>query len=561
MILTGRTVVLLVTMALATGGAAWGVHALITAAGGSGTDVGLDTDGNGKFDWLVVEAAISIPEAGTWDIYADLSSSSLPQGGSCGYGGVRPPVPILAESTIDPRAYSYPIAYTYERYFFPEGAQAVRMAFQGTDIARAGVDGPYTVHARLSLGGIIYGTMRPMPDPTEGLVEWNYTTKAYLATEFEQPVRSAYFTGGHADTAIDVDGDGLADFLELTAEVRVNIAGHYNLNGALTKGTGTDVVQFVGYAYRDLELSMSDTSVALRFRGDQIRRAGVDGPWDFSLILYGPIDIVYGNATPGPLPVDGILPPQPVYYPETLCGSTAAYRATDFDDTLELLRYTGRFEEVTPDWNGDGTWDFLVIRAEVEVFISAGFDLLGVLRPATGSTEIAHAYGQAWLPEGTQWAEFSFPGPEISASGVDGPYEATLSITPAAWGIDPTTTYTTRAYRAADFDSGYTNRTSGYWIGGLNATASGSAIGISVSVVRGDDMLTVVFEDTLTVTVADAAGNAVGAFKDRVYLPSGGSAQSFAFTLDGVSAGAYTITAVVGSPDRPVDARTIIVTV
>src|SRR5213596_1103464 len=74
--LTGRTIVLFITMALATGGAAWGVHSLMTAAGDAGSDYGLDTNGNAHFDWLVVEATVSLPRAGTWDISADLSSSA-----------------------------------------------------------------------------------------------------------------------------------------------------------------------------------------------------------------------------------------------------------------------------------------------------------------------------------------------------------------------------------------------------------------------------------------------------------------------------------------------------
>src|SRR5437870_13399739 len=84
-VLTGRTIVLFITMALATGGAAWGVHALMSAAGDVGTDYGLDTNANAHFDWLVVEAQISLPQAGTWDISADLSSSSPPPSGACGY--------------------------------------------------------------------------------------------------------------------------------------------------------------------------------------------------------------------------------------------------------------------------------------------------------------------------------------------------------------------------------------------------------------------------------------------------------------------------------------------
>src|SRR2546425_402095 len=359
--LTGRTIVLFITVAIATGGAAWGVHALMSAAGDAGTDYGLDTNANAHFDWLVVEAQISLPQAGTWDISADLSSSSPPPSGACGYGAPTP-VPILGGGTLSPTPNSYSIAYVYERYFFPDGTQTVRMAFSGTDIARSGVDGPYRVHARLSIGGIPYMTMRPIADWGGPVVEWNYTTKAYAASQFEQPVRPATFTGEHTDSAVDLDADGLADFLELRAGVHVNLAGHYTMNGYLTKG-GTNVVRLIAYAYRDFDLATTDTSVVLRFRGDLIRQAGVDGPWDFGLTLYySPMAYAGGNVTPGPI-------------------------------------------------------------------------------------------GQVWLQEGLRWAEFSFAGPDIRLHGIDGPYLATLSITPGARGIDPTTTYTTLAYHATDFDA------------------------------------------------------------------------------------------------------------
>src|SRR5213594_837266 len=133
--------------------------------------------------------------------------------------------------------------------------------------------------------------------------------------------------------------------------------------------------------------------------------------------------------------------------------TTSAYRAADFEDTVELLRYTGRFEELTPDRNGDGTYDALVIRAEVEVFATASFDLSGLLAAAGGSPDIAKSFSQVWLQEGLRWAEVSFAGPDIRLRGIDGPYLATLSITPGARGIDPTTTYTTLAYHATDFDA------------------------------------------------------------------------------------------------------------
>ncbi|HYS71873.1 MAG TPA: hypothetical protein VEM95_05575 [Thermoplasmata archaeon] len=444
---TARTVVLVVALAIGSAGAAWGLHALVTASG-SGTDYGLDTNGNGAFEWLVVEAGLSLPQAGTWTIYADLSAPSPPAGGPCSVGyRVPPPMPpIVATDGL-----RYPIAWTNERYFFPAGEQTIRMAFAGTDIARAAVDGPYSVHATLFLGDVImYGVARPLLQPTSDFIEWNYTTKAYAASAFEAPIRPAYFTGGHTDQAVDVDGDGLADFLELRADVHVNVGGNYSLNGVLTSPSA-DAVTMIAYAYRTVALGASDTSVSLRFRGDQIRSAGVDGPWNFSLTLYGPVD--YRLDPVAPDPTGSVLRPQPLSYPETLCGSTSAYRASDFDDTVELLSYTGRFEELTPDRDADGLYDRLVIRAEVDVLVSAAFDLSGLLRPVGSTQDVAKVSAQAWLLEGVKWVEFVFAGPDNHASGLDGPYLATLSLMPSAGRIDPTTTYTTQAYLAADFDA------------------------------------------------------------------------------------------------------------
>lgn len=551
MILTPRAIGVLLTMALTAGGAAWGVHVFLPSGDGPGSDYGLDTNGNGRFEWLVVEADVTLPEAGTWDMSADLSTSSPPESDSCGSFGRPVPTPIaFTEAT------SYPIAWTYERYFFPAGPQTVRMAFAGADIARAGVDGPYAVRARLSLGGFPYPPLldRPVPVQEDGFLEWNHTTAAYSASAFDPPFRPAYFTGPHTDAAVDVDSDGLADVLELTADVRVNRAGNYSLYGTLLDKDEADVVRLIAYGSRTFHLQEGDAQASLRFRGDQIRAAGVDGPWDFVLTLY-PFDYPHLDSTARP--ADG----RPgLFYPEMLCGSTGTYRAFDFDGTPELLRYTGRFAETTPDLDEDGRFDALVVRAEVEVFVEAGFDVVGTLRDADGTAVVARVSRQAWLSEGLQWTEFVFPGPDIRASGVDGPYEATLSVTPAADGIDPTTTYTTAAYRAPDFDDGAT-APQRHWIGDLSTSASDKGgLSISVTVVRGNDALRDVIVDTLEVTVTDSAGFVVHASKLDVNLPAPGSRQTFSILMEGLSSDTYTVAALLGPPDRLVDSRSIVVT-
>lgn len=566
MIDAARTTVLLISAAILSGGAALTVG-LLAAPGstGSGSDMGLDTNGNGRYEWLLVSASIELPEAGVWDVSATLLSTTMPTGGPCAAVNYARPEPLLPsvgigmfEAPPDP---AWPVAYLYERYFFDSGPQSVRLAFAGTDIFRAGVDGPFRVEATMALGGgVVYYDTGILPGPMPPYVSWSYVTGPYRAADFEEPFRPVAFTGGYADDAVYVDDDGLYDLFEIRAEVRVTTPGAYTLNGALMERTDTTNeygYRSVAYAYRDVRLDTRDTNVTLRFRGDAIRAAAIDGPWDFQITLYGG-PIVYGDGS-----MNRTMEPSshPVaLYPEMLCGTTSAWAAAAFDDTAELLRFTGLFGESTVDYDGDLRHEALVIRAEVEVFVTAGFDLRGRLLSGDSTTYISPAGAQAWLTEGLAWTEWTFSGMDIFASGVDGPYIAHLSITPSAGGIDPETTYRTKAYQHSEFEEGASNRTS-HWIESLRvATIDASGVAVVIDVQRGEDYLTYVIEDILTTSVVDAAGVEVFRAVDRVYLPSGGFAQAFTYKLERLGSGTYTILAILGPEDQPVDRHTIIVT-
>lgn len=550
MIDAARSTVLIVSAILLSGGAALSVGLLATPSE-TGSDYGLDTNGNGRYDWLVVVATVALPDTGFWDIGATLFSRSPPSGGSC---GAAVPQPLLANPFAPA---TWPIAYAYERYFFEAGTQTVRIAFAGTDIFRAGVDGPYDVQMHLSIsGGIVYADGSILPGPMPPAVEWKGVTGDYRASDFEEPVRPAYFTGGHTDVGVHVDGDGLYDFLEIRADVHVNVAGVYNLYAALTSQVYTaDAWRVaIGYGYRDTFLDLGGATVPVRIRGDQIRAAGIDGPWDFMLTLSGGYSYREGDVGVNGTVVDG----RPIaYYPETLCGSTQAYPASEFDDTVELLRYTGIVEEIAEDVDGDGRYEALHLRAEVDVLVSGGFDQRGELQSEDGSRPISGFWTQTWLAEGLGWTEWYFPGGDIAASGLDGPYRAVLSITPIYAGLDPTMTYRTKAYRASEFGGSATNRT-GYWIGSLAAEATSlSSLAVRIEVQRGNDFLTYVIEDMLTTTVYDESRNVVFRAVDRVYLPSGGSVQYVGYSVDNLASGTYTVVAVLGPEDAPVDTRSV----
>lgn len=459
--LAPRTLAILVAAILATSASVLVVHAALTGlSAGSGTDYGVDTNGDGKFDWLVVEADVSLPSTGTWTINAVLSSSTPPATGSC--LPTPAPMTMATVASLAGPAAQYPIAWAYERYFFTSGTQTVRFAFNGTEINRASVDGPYSVELTMYPGDypIMYArpvggsVATPVPATTDQIT-WPYTTRAYAASDFNAPVRPAYFAGPHMEAGVDVNGDGLYDLLSITADVHVAVGGNYSVSGNLwwSSGPGYGPVVSLGYAYATVGLVPGDTSVTLAFRGDTIRAANVDGPYNFSLVMYGPTPPPYfGNGTAVLSPS---YPPTvamwPAYYPDNLCGTTQAYRAVQFDTVSETAVYTGAFQEVTPDWDRDGLYDALTIRAEVHVYAGGVFALSGVLH--AGATLVSSVNQTAWLGEGTVWAEWTFPGYDIHTRGLDGPYLATLSLQPAAGRLDPIVNYTTAAYKASSFDA------------------------------------------------------------------------------------------------------------
>jgi len=572
-----RTLAILLSLSLATTGAVLGLRLLSSgSASGEGTDYGLDVNGNGMYDWLVVEAQVDLPLAGMWDLSATLSASEPPVGGPCGPFG-----PVLLMEAAPVPGSAWPVAYATERYFFASGRQTVRLAFLGTDIYRAGVDGPYRVDLSMYLGGgpIVYGT-DPIPalpgnglmGPGAGPILWSRWTNAYTAMDFEEPYRPAYFSGGYHDAGVDLDRDGRFDFLELTADLRVNEAGVYHLSGALAfpveKGEMSYNYTFA-YAFRDLNLMPGEGKAVLRFRGDEIRAMAVDGPWSFSLTLFGPD--TYGYAVNGTAPPDptlgdpyepspvppGIWPPR---YPETLCGTTSAYAVSDFDEAPELVRFTNQFEEIPQDGDGNGLYDLLTIRAQVEAFVASGFMLRGDLLSADGSKDVANVESLSWLPEGMGWVEFPFPGPAIRATGIDGPYLAVLSIEPDAFGHDPTTTYVTRAYAATDFDAGPAGCNCTLRISDLNYTLRDTGLDLFVGVVRWDPTASGAIADILTVTAYDSSRATVWAAKASLTLPSTEPSVYVTFGIEGLVPGTYTIVAVLGPPDTPEDSRALMVT-
>jgi Big-like domain-containing protein len=212
-------------------------------------DSGLDTNGNGLYNFLVVNANISVDTANNYTVdgFLYLSNSSLP-------------------------------LYNATSIHLDPSNQTIPVFFDGPAINSSGVDGPYSVTLQLREDGNVY------PLDTNA-----YTTLAYSHLAFDP--EPAVFSPPHSDTGIDTDGDGRINVLDVNASIFVNVAGEYYLNALLHDLNNTiDIFSFLF-----VRLDPGPRTVELPFSGIVLNASGVDGPYFIDMSLY---------STPQPNPLD-----------------------------------------------------------------------------------------------------------------------------------------------------------------------------------------------------------------------------------------------------------------
>lgn len=152
-------------------------------------DQGIDTDGNGAFDYLEVGVEVNVTVGGYYNIQAFGLTSDL------GY------ISVWANPSI----------------FLVIGVQVVYFRFEGVMIYTSKLN-PANISS-ISLYDADYrmlGGLHEIP-----------LAKVYSYTEFDAP--GATLTGIIYDKGIDNYGNGAFDFLEIGVEVNVTEAGDYNI--------------------------------------------------------------------------------------------------------------------------------------------------------------------------------------------------------------------------------------------------------------------------------------------------------------------------------------------
>ena len=561
------------------------------ASGDSGgLDYGLDTDGDGLFDYLVVVMPLVAGESDYYNVFALLSAQGALPTDCFGYGvspGFMPP--------------TYPISYAQVRVFMEKGDSTVKIAFKGKEINAARMDGPYLVQAWTFADSGFQGFRNEpcmMPncggDMMPELTPWEHTTGAYKYTDFEEATYAIEFTGSNSDAGVDVNGNGLFDLLRVTSEVDVNLAGTYQISAVIMQQinwTPEDPVRpgddwnylpmplYISF-WGQVALEEGIQTIDFDLPGGQIRESGVDGPYDVYLSVYYAFDNYrypyYNESDPGYIGGGVVSPPNGIgmfpgtwtpggdgrgfdFYYDFACHKTQAYLHDQFDEPPPDIVFTGEFSDEGVDRDANGLYEELRVGVGVEVFQPGYYMADWTLSSVDGSQAIAQESAGLYLEAGKQTVMMSFPGGAIKDSGVDGPYRVHINIIRVERPIDPEADYTTSAYAHDQFEGyGGSNNTRSLWIGSLDVRAAGEPPEIlgaaAVTIVRGPDMLTVVMDGVVELVITDSNGNQVFMGRVDFSIPSGGgmAAVSFTFTLQ--EHGEYVATAYMTStwsqPDR-----------
>jgi hypothetical protein len=210
-------------------------------------DRGVDTDTDGKYDYLIIDVGINVTLAGNYTIQGSLYDMT---------GN-----PILTTSN-----------FTY----LTEGIQRVQLIFDGQTLYKSGVGGTYELR---------YLVLRDNMDTFIGSRNRAYTTSAYDHTQFQTPT---ILFDDFNDYGVDNNTNGLFEYLRVNANVSVATAGNYTLIGYLYDVNGTFVVSVSNFTYLDTELQ----TVQLNFDGYTINYNRKDGPYNLTINAYNDTTLV-----------------------------------------------------------------------------------------------------------------------------------------------------------------------------------------------------------------------------------------------------------------------------
>jgi hypothetical protein len=156
------------------------------------------------------------------------------------------------------------------------GIHIINFDFDGNRIYENGIDGPYVFESVV------------ISDTTDAAsilnyIENSYVTKGYSYRNFQHG--AIIYSGNQSIKEMDVDGDGLIDSLVYSFEIDLLKEGDYRWQGQLHE---PESLRPVGFADNSDYVKSGISSVTLSFAGSEIRKRGIDGPYEIWAVVFYP---------------------------------------------------------------------------------------------------------------------------------------------------------------------------------------------------------------------------------------------------------------------------------
>lgn len=345
-------------------------------------DYGVDENGNGRFDKLVVAVEVTVVKPGAYTMGGLLA---IPDGFTP-YGNIN-----ANNVTVN----------------LAQGAQIVELSFEGLAIGNARANGPYTISN-------LWITDLPEFDPRLGpwdkvlaAQEPNQTTTAYQFNQFESA--GAFLTDKYNHRGIDNNGDGLVETLSVSVPLQIITPETFTVEGDLydSQNNFVDHLTWSGSG-PTAELAFDIRRTSPPYRLENVRLFDAKG----SLLDSRSKDVYTISDAGGPID-QGVISLE-VY-------SSAAGDGLSSLDVKPTLVFTDR----GVDLNGNGLFDQLIVGVEVNVTAPHGNDqyrVEGWLASPDGSLVVYGISQPTFLSTGIQKLSLPFNARAITGQGITGPY-------------------------------------------------------------------------------------------------------------------------------------------
>jgi len=204
---------------------------------GSYTDYGLDTDGDGLYNYLAIDVNLDVTEAGIYQ-FDGMIVGTVP--------------------------YTFP--WASDRRILSTGVQTVTLRFDGKAIRDSQVEGRFS----LAHIGVFEGSSGLLLDSGNSVYT---TTHVYTYTQFQHDPIAV--TGAITDAGLDTDADGLYDWLNVTLNLDVTLSSTYHVEANLVSTDDQQITDLSQLA----NLVTGTNALVLPFDGAHIEYAGINGPY------------------------------------------------------------------------------------------------------------------------------------------------------------------------------------------------------------------------------------------------------------------------------------------